>query len=80
MRRMSFEDMRRDLREKYERLMTNEMAWKAAEKFLRKYGYSEVTLDIMDSILPEWRSIIQEITTFEEKVRYVIHEAVEIER
>ena len=63
----SLDEMRRELREKYE-LMTDEMAWKAAEKFLRKYGYEKITIDIMDSILPEWRTTIEELPTFEEKV------------
>ena len=70
--------MRQELREKYESLRTNE-AWKAAEKFLMKYGYTNITIDIMDMILPEWRTVIEESATFEEKVRYLVHEAVEIE-
>ena len=53
------DNMRRELREKYERLMTDE-AWQAAEESLRKYGYSKVTIDIMDRVLPEWRTVIEE--------------------
>lgn len=54
--------------------------WLDAEKKLQEHGYSRITIDILDNILPEWRTVVKlEIDSPEQQINYVVHEAIEVE-
>lgn len=52
--------------------------WDTATAFLREYGYV-LTREQLETIKPEWSSEVGLYPTFERRVGYVIHKAVQIE-
>ena len=55
------------------------LVWREAEARLRRHGYTAITLSVLNDVLPEWTTVVEEYPSFEDKVRYVVHEAIEIE-